>query len=124
MSQDIPESGADAERGKKDGRPLKTILEYAEEKGLLTGVVPDSSLRSTPRSILSSDHSYDMRLSGSVAKGQSILASMVVEGNHAGEEVLVAAQGPGAEKVRGFLRNTQLFEIMMDAFGWERTPHR
>ncbi len=31
--------GPDAVRGKKDGRPLKTILEYAEERGLMTGVV-------------------------------------------------------------------------------------
>jgi alkaline phosphatase len=30
---------ADSERGKKDGAPLKTILEYAEEKGLSTGVL-------------------------------------------------------------------------------------
>lgn len=31
--------GPDAVRGKQDGRILKTILEYAEERGLLTGVV-------------------------------------------------------------------------------------
>jgi alkaline phosphatase len=31
--------GPDAVRGKTDGRALKTILEYAEERGLLTGVV-------------------------------------------------------------------------------------
>jgi alkaline phosphatase len=31
--------GSEAVRGKKDGHSLKTILEYAEEKGLLTGVV-------------------------------------------------------------------------------------
>ncbi len=31
--------GPDAVRGKKDGRVLKTILEYAEERGLATGVV-------------------------------------------------------------------------------------
>ncbi|MGI8959081.1 MAG: alkaline phosphatase [Bryobacteraceae bacterium] len=30
---------ADAVRGEKDGKPLKTILEYAEERGLSTGVV-------------------------------------------------------------------------------------
>jgi alkaline phosphatase len=30
---------ADSVRGEKDGKPLKTILEYAEERGLSTGVV-------------------------------------------------------------------------------------
>jgi alkaline phosphatase len=38
--------------------------------------------------------------------------------DHTGEEVLVAAQGPGAERVRGFLSNTDLFQIVMAAFGW------
>jgi alkaline phosphatase len=74
--------------------------------------------------LFTADHSYDMRLSGSVARGESLLPSMVVEGNHAGEEVLVAAQGPGADKVRGFMRNTQLFDVMMDALGWEKSSHR
>ena len=74
--------------------------------------------------LFTADHSYDMRLSGVVEKGQSIVPSMVVVGNHAGEEVLVAAQGPGAEKVRGFMRNTQLFDVMMDAFGWEKNSHK
>jgi alkaline phosphatase len=32
--------------------------------------------------------------------------------------VLVAAQGPGAQRVRGFLSNTDLFHIMMAAYGW------
>lgn len=32
----------DTERGVKDGAPLKTILEYAEERGLSTGVVTNS----------------------------------------------------------------------------------
>jgi alkaline phosphatase len=74
--------------------------------------------------IFTADHSYDMRLTGSVAKGDPLLPSMVVEGNHAAEEVLVAAQGPGAEKVRGFMKNTQLFDVMMDAYGWQRNAHR
>ena len=36
--------GPDAVRGKKDGRALKTILEYAEERGLMTGVVTQQPL--------------------------------------------------------------------------------
>ena len=74
--------------------------------------------------LFTADHSYDMRMSGTVIKGESIVPSMVVQGSHAGEEVLVAAQGPGAEKVRGFMRNTQLFDVMMDAYGWEKSSHR
>ena len=37
---------------------------------------------------------------------------------HTGEEVLVAAQGPGSEKVAGILSNTDLFRIMLSAYGW------
>lgn len=36
--------GPDAVRGKQDGRPLKTILEYAEEHGLSTGVVTNQPI--------------------------------------------------------------------------------
>jgi alkaline phosphatase len=35
---------ASAVRGETDGEPLKTILEYAEEKGLSTGVISNSSM--------------------------------------------------------------------------------
>jgi alkaline phosphatase len=35
---------AGAVRGKTDGAPLKTILEYAEERGLSTGVVSNSAI--------------------------------------------------------------------------------
>jgi alkaline phosphatase len=38
--------------------------------------------------------------------------------DHTGEEVLVAARGPGADRVRGFRSNTDLFHIVMDAYGW------
>jgi alkaline phosphatase len=36
--------GPDAVRNRKDGRPLKTVLEYAEEQGLRTGVVTDQAV--------------------------------------------------------------------------------
>jgi alkaline phosphatase len=35
---------AEAVRGKQDGTPTKTLLEYAEERGLLTGVVSSQSI--------------------------------------------------------------------------------
>ena len=42
-----------------------------------------------------------------------------MDNGHTGEEVVVAAQGPGAEAVHGFFPNTQLFHIMMAAYGWK-----
>lgn len=36
--------GPDAVRGKKDGVPTKSVLEYAEERGLLTGVITTQSI--------------------------------------------------------------------------------
>ncbi|MBS1854263.1 MAG: alkaline phosphatase [Acidobacteria bacterium] len=44
--------------------------------------------------------------------------------SHTGEEVLVAAQGPGSERVQGVLANTDLFAIMLAAYGWEITDAR
>jgi alkaline phosphatase len=32
--------------------------------------------------------------------------------------VIVAAQGPGAQQVKGFMSNTDLFRVMMAAYGW------
>jgi alkaline phosphatase len=47
-------------------------------------------------------------------------ANVRVFDSHTGEQVLVAAQGPGSARVRGFIENTDLFRIMMAAFGWEK----
>lgn len=43
---------ADTVRGKTDGAPLKTILEYAEEHGLSTGLVTNDSLTGATPSAL------------------------------------------------------------------------
>jgi alkaline phosphatase len=78
--------------------------------------------------IFSADHSFDLRLR-SGKKGESLLAhpeaaepSIRTEDSHTGEEVVVAARGPGAERVRGFFPNTYLFHVMMTAYGWESRP--
>jgi alkaline phosphatase len=72
--------------------------------------------------LFTSDHSYDLRLPGGAMKGDGIVSKVRVANSHTAEEVLVAARGPGAERVRGILPNTQLFHIMMAAFGWEQKP--
>jgi alkaline phosphatase len=45
--------------------------------------------------------------------------AVAVGTSHTGEEVLVAAQGPGSAKVGGFMSNTDLFRVMMSAYGWQ-----
>jgi len=93
--------------------------------------------------MLTADHSFDMQLrSGRLdapllegldeaeAKAQAEktqgeksvtlrTGSLRMENSHTGEPVIVAAKGPGAERVRGFMLNTDLFNVMMDAYGWK-----
>jgi alkaline phosphatase len=89
--------------------------------------------------LFTADHSFDIRVRGG-QPGQPLLTgfeaaeakrieekradiripAVRMDNGHTGEEVLVAAQGPGAERVRGYLANTDLFGVMMDAFGWKR----
>jgi alkaline phosphatase len=83
--------------------------------------------------IFAADHSFDLRVRGG-RKDEALLApangqhpemhNVQVEDYHTGEEVLVAAEGPGAERVHGYFDNTDLFHVMMAAFGWERHPAR
>jgi alkaline phosphatase len=88
--------------------------------------------------VFTADHSFGLRLMG--GKRDTSLAPQFaaeadkagatpasngvisVEDGHSGEEVIVAASGPGAEQVRGFFPDTRLFEIMLQAFGWRREP--
>ena len=83
--------------------------------------------------LFTADHSFDLRVHGGVM-GRPLLTGAAAERGggmdavrlphvrmdnaHTGEEVLVAAQGPGAARVRGYLANTDLFHIMVSALGW------
>jgi alkaline phosphatase len=88
--------------------------------------------------MFTADHSFDFRVRGgnsgnalldgldeAVAKAQAEKTGVIQTGairmqnSHTGEEVLVAAQGPGSQAVRGYLSNTDLFGIMMRAYGWK-----
>ncbi len=78
--------------------------------------------------LFAADHSFDIRLRGG-KRGQPVLpevgpsTAIRVDDSHTGEEVLVAAMGPGSERVHGFLPNTELFRIMMAAYGWKPAKH-
>jgi alkaline phosphatase len=88
--------------------------------------------------VFTADHSFDLRLRGG-RLGEPMLAGLEaaeaqaqaekrrdiriptlrMDNGHTGEEVLVAAQGPGAARVHGYLANTDIFHVMMRAFGWK-----
>ncbi|HWR54705.1 MAG TPA: alkaline phosphatase [Bryobacteraceae bacterium] len=75
--------------------------------------------------LFTADHSFDLRIAGKSPRTEPLISgagapskSVVVLGHHSAEEVLVAAQGPGSSRVRGFLSNTDLFQIMLAAYGW------
>jgi alkaline phosphatase len=85
--------------------------------------------------LFTGDHSFDIRLRGG-RWGEPILEGLEaaeleaspdgplripavrMENGHTGEEVLVAAQGPGSERVSGYMSNTDIFRVMMQAYGW------
>jgi len=88
--------------------------------------------------LFTADHSFELRTVGG-RRGEPLLKgydewkstheprevvtipAMRVGHSHTGEEVLAAATGAGSERVRGYLPNTRLFEIMMAAYGWRET---
>ena len=109
-------------------------------RGLEQAIALDTVIRKTSESakdntliIFAADHSFDLRLLAG-RPGQPLLPEADKTGGsarpsqpnvrvgtgHTGEEVFVAAKGPGAERVRGFIPNTELFHVMMAAFGWDR----
>jgi alkaline phosphatase len=93
--------------------------------------------------LFTADHSFDIRIRGGQG-GRPLLEGLEeaeakaaaeqrrdiripavrMDNGHTGEEVLVAAQGAGAERVRGYMANTDLFRVMMDAFGWKEDKAR
>jgi alkaline phosphatase len=85
--------------------------------------------------LFTADHAFDIRLRGGMLgtpllegleeaeaaspKGPIRIPAVRMDSGHTGEEVLVAAQGPGAHRVRGYMANSDLFRVMMSAFGWK-----
>ena len=107
-------------------------------RGLNHAIEMDNAVRQTAQSvgkdtliIFTADHSFDIRLLGgrrgepllpktTPADGGPTSPNVAVGDSHSGEQVLAAAMGPGAKRVHGFIENTDLFHIMMAAYGWEK----
>ena len=117
------------------------------EKGLNNVLGFDNLIREIAKTVdlnetllvFTADHSFDLRMHGGLksdpvlkgfpewqqnhtAKEPIDLPVLRVNDSHTGEEVLVVAQGPGADQVNGFFPNTKLFQVMMNAYGWTEKP--
>jgi alkaline phosphatase len=111
------------------------------EPGLRRALEFDGIIRSTAARLrndktlilFTADHSFDLRTHGG-KRGEPLFSAdgpdakqdraylgkaVRMDNSHTGEEVIVAAEGPGSENVHGYMPNTKIFEIMMQAFGWK-----
>jgi alkaline phosphatase len=77
--------------------------------------------------LFTADHSYDLRIKGENLTETSrdsdfrkITSAVSLEDEHTAEEVPVLAMGPGSERVKGFISNTDIFHFMMSNFGWDK----
>jgi alkaline phosphatase len=111
------------------------------ERCLDTAIKMDKLVQKTAKAMaantlvmFTADHSFDFRvLNGkkgedlrlpagpNVKNGAQTEAKVAVAvgTSHTGEEVLIAAEGPGSQKIAGFMSNTDLFHVMMSAYGWQ-----
>ena len=113
--------------------PIKGV-----QRGLERAAKLDDLIKATVGTVkdtlvmFTADHSFDFRIAGGTKRGGSLFMeqegklvpgkSVSVNGHHSAEQVLVAAQGPGAERVKGFMVNTDLFHVMLSAYGWKPSP--
>jgi len=86
--------------------------------------------------LFTADHSFGFQVDGG-ARGQNLLEgydawkatnseeaivrleNVLVNDSHTAEEVPALAIGAGAERVHGYFPNTYLFDVVMNAWGWQ-----
>ena len=113
-------------------RPEQGLRHLVEFDTIIEGVARRASAETLM--LFTADHSFDLRIHDG-RNGDEVLAGLDpaharanpslslpnvrIDNTHTGEEVLVGAMGPGASRVHGYLANTDLFHIMLDAWGWK-----
>lgn len=81
--------------------------------------------------LFTADHSFELRLR-SGKPGQPIVPAdpkalkeqsspLQVGTAHTADEVLVSATGPGSGRVKGYMPNTEIFRILLAAYGWKES---
>ncbi len=91
-----------------DGVPY-TTLGYTNGPGALAGLqrpVPDTGIHAEAQSLVPV---FNMKNDGSASFSET----------HGGEDVALYGIGPGSERVRGVIEQNTIFDIMMEAYGWD-----
>jgi len=78
-------------------------------------------------SLFTADHGFFLLMRGEHLSenhksdsGADVLKLISLEDEHTGDAVPLLAIGPGAERVHGYMSNTDVFEVMMSAYGWSK----
>lgn len=82
--------------------------------------------------IYTADHGYALYVKGEKATEaqkstdhKRIVDAIHLEDQHTAEEVPLIAMGPGSERVKGYMSNTDVFRVIMASYGWnERASKR
>ena len=86
----------------RDGKPY-TTLGYANGPGAVSGErpVPETGVGALQQSLVPTG------------------TDEYISETHAGEDVALYAQGPGAYKARGVIEQNVIYDIIRAAYGWE-----
>ena len=115
--------------------PRKGLQNIADFDRLIAEVESRVDLEDTLL-LFTADHSFGLQVDGgrrgeTLLEGHDVwkasgsdadivrLKNVLVNRSHTAEEVPALAIGAGAERVRGYFPNTDLFQVMMAAWGWE-----
>jgi alkaline phosphatase len=106
----------------KSAKSLSRIVELDKAIGNAT-----EKHKSDTLVLVTADHGYDIRVKGEAltetartATPKQLLGAVSLEDQHTAEEVPVMADGPGSDRVHGWVANTDVFHYMMGALGFEK----
>ena len=86
-----------------DGKPY-TTLGYWNGSGAIQGERPHP------------EHGLTARQQAAIPTGSSMERLMET---HSGEDVALYAKGPGAHRVRGVMEQNKIYDVIVNAFGFE-----
>lgn len=108
------------------GKPTSSLRRIVEMDNIVREVA--ASEKKDSLILWTADHSYDLRIKGEGLtetlkknEGNKITSAVSLEDEHTAEEVPVMAIGPGSQRVHGFISNTDVFHILMEASGWDES---